>query len=235
MLSASVSMCIEGSQLSIPSTTFGVIVGIIFIAFVFIWAAARHDSNSDNDNDNDCDCDSDCDCHSTYGELNVSDLHGADAARAFLIVSIMILHSAAEGIGIGVSFAGPGGERLGFYIAWTIALHNIPEGLACALVLIPRGSSLSSASLWSIVTSLPQPLVAIPAFLFVTYFEPFLPIGLGVAAGAMLYMTKEELIPDACEYLDRVRAYTIVITSFCLMTLFQEFVVKETLLFEHQD
>ncbi|MFB6249459.1 MAG: ZIP family metal transporter, partial [Salinibacter sp.] len=52
---------------------------------------------------------------------------------------------------------------------------------------------------WSIFTSLPQPLMALPAFLFVLVFEPFLPIGLGLAAGAMIWMVFAELVPDALE------------------------------------
>ena len=82
-------------------------------------------------------------------------------------------------------------------ITTAIAIHNIPEGLAICLVLIPRATSLAKASLWSIVTSLPQPLMAVPAYVFARMFEPLLPIGLGFAAGAMIWMVFAELIPDA--------------------------------------
>ena len=81
-------------------------------------------------------------------------------------------------------------------ITTAIAIHNIPEGLAICLVLIPRGTSVAKASLWSIVTSLPQPLMAVPAYVFARMFEPLLPICLGFAAGAMI-MVFAELIPDA--------------------------------------
>jgi zinc transporter ZupT len=129
--------------------------------------------------------------------VHFSDLGQADARKALLILGIMTAHSFAEGISVGVAFAGT--NELGWFITTAIAIHNIPEGLAISLVLIPRGTSVLSAGLWSIFTSLPQPLMAVPAFLFVTAFEPMLPVGLGLAAGAMLWMIFADLVPEALE------------------------------------
>ena len=85
-----------------------------------------------------------------------------------IIVAVMTVHSAAEGVGVGVAFGG--GEAIGFLTAFAIAVHNIPEGLAISLVLVPRGVSVLHAAGWSMVSSLPQPLLALPAFLFVESF-----------------------------------------------------------------
>ena len=52
-----------------------------------------------------------------------------------------------------------------------IGLHNIPEGLAVSTVLVARGISPRSALLWTLFTALPQPLVAVPSFLFVDTFK----------------------------------------------------------------
>ena len=128
-------------------------------------------------------------------EVHFGAFSGADSSRMLLIVGLMTVHSFTEGIGIGVSFGSD--ETLGIVIALAIAIHNIPEGLAISLVLVPRGVSVGRAGAWSIFSSLPQPLMAVPAFLFVEAFEPFLPVGLGFAAGAMLWMVAVELVPEA--------------------------------------
>ena len=105
-----------------------------------------------------------------------------------LFIGVMTAHSFAEVVGVGVSLA--------TFITAAIAVHNIPEGLAISLVLVPRGVPVWQAALWSIFTSLPQPLMAVPSYLAVTAFEPFLPIGFGIAAGAMIWMVFAELTPE---------------------------------------
>lgn len=117
------------------------------------------------------------------------------AREGFLIIFVMTIHSAAEGVGVGVSFGG--GHELGVLIALTIALHNIPEGLAISLITVPRGMGVMKSALWSIGTSLPQPIIGVLAFIFVQIFATFLPFGLGLAAGAMFWMVGSELLPEA--------------------------------------
>ena len=112
----------------------------------------------------------------------------------------MTLHSFSEGVGVGVSYGG--GAELGIFITIAIAIHNIPEGLAISLVLVPRGASVLSAAGWSIFSSLPQPLVAPLAYVFVEQFRPFLAAGLGFAGGAMIWLVLAELLPDARRELD---------------------------------
>ena len=78
-----------------------------------------------------------------------------------------------------------------------IGLHNVPEGLAVATVLSARGIPPRQALWWTLATALPQPLVALPSFLFVDTFSALLPVALGFAAGCMVWMVFAELLPDA--------------------------------------
>lgn len=128
--------------------------------------------------------------HPHFGSVD-----GADAIPMLMIVGVMTIHSFTEGVGVGVSFGD--GKELGLVIALAIAIHNIPEGLAISLVLVPRGVAVGRAAAWSVFSSLPQPLMAVPAFLFVEAFEPLLPVGLGFAAGAMAWMVAADLVPEA--------------------------------------
>jgi hypothetical protein len=128
------------------------------------------------------------------GAVFIAAVRRLHPTKGVLIVAVMTAHSAAEGIGVGVSYGG--GERLGILITLLIALHNVPEGLAIGSVLVPRGATIAAAAWWSVFSSLPQPLLAPFSFLFVEQFRTALPAGLGFAAGAMVWMVWSELVPD---------------------------------------
>ena len=170
MLAASGLLLYEGGGESIERTAVGAIVGVAVTAVAARVLAARTN-------------------------VHFEALATADARRALLIVGVMTVHSVAEGVGVGVSFGG--GDELGVATAVAIAIHNVPEGLAISLVLVPRGISVLHAAAWSVFTSLPQPLLAVPAFAFVAAFAALLPAGLGFAGGAMLWMVAAQVLPDA--------------------------------------
>ncbi|KDP21841.1 hypothetical protein JCGZ_00628 [Jatropha curcas] len=132
-----------------------------------------------------------------YGEVSMLDIKGTDATKAVLVIGIMTLHSFGEGSGVGVSFAGPKGFSQGLLVTLAIAVHNIPEGLAVSMVLASRGVSPQNAMLWSVITSLPQPIVAVPSFICADAFNKFLPFCTGFAAGCMIWMVIAEVLPDA--------------------------------------
>ncbi len=171
MLGASFGLVGEGAQYSGWATFVGANLGIFFILI-----AQRLLGDHDFD---------------FVGATGVS------ARRMLLIVTVMTVHSFAEGAAVGVSFGG--GESLATAITIAIAVHNIPEGLAISAVMRPRGASLAACIGWSIFSSLPQPITAVPAFMFVEQFSSVLPYGLGFAAGAMVFMVLVELLPEAYE------------------------------------
>ncbi|KAB5561838.1 hypothetical protein DKX38_006795 [Salix brachista] len=132
-----------------------------------------------------------------YGEVSMLDIEGADATKVVLVIGIMTLHSFGEGSGVGVSFAGSKGFSQGLLVTLAIAVHNIPEGLAVSMMLASKGFSPQNAMLWSVITSLPQPIVAVPAFMCADAFSKFLPFCTGFAAGCMIWMVVAEVLPDA--------------------------------------
>ena len=147
-----------------------------------------------------------------------------DARKAMLLIGVMTAHSFAEGVGVGVSFGGSG--ELATFITAAIAVHNIPEGLAISLVLVPRGMPVWLAALWAVFTSLPQPIMAVPSYLAVHAFTPFLPVGFGIAAGAMIWMVFAELIPDANKNASPRIVGVVVTLAFALMIAFQYLLLK---------
>lgn len=194
MLAASLMLFYEGGMRSVWKVGLGALLGGMSIVI------SRYFLDSEED-------------------LHVGRLRGADALQALMIVGIMTAHSFSEGIGVGVSYGE--GDTLGVFITAAIAVHNIPEGLAISLVLIPRGVSVWKAAGWSVFSSLPQPIMALPAFLFVQAFRPFLPVGLGFAAGAMLWMVGRELIPEALEDARPGPVAAMVVLSTAAMLAFQ--------------
>lgn len=194
MLAASHSLIEEGLAKREWLTIAGMAAGLILVYLAYQWIEKQ-------------------------GAPDVSELDSADAKKALMIVGVMTAHSFAEGIGVGVSYGGS--QELGVFITAAIAVHNIPEGLAIALILVPRGMSVMKAAGWSIFSSLPQPLVAVPAYMFVNTFKPILPFGLGLAAGAMIWMVFAELLPDANKKLKPATVGVAVVMAFLSMMIFQ--------------
>jgi len=105
MLAASHRLILEGSTLNAGRTLLGILDGLGLIVLAN-WMTGRQE------------------------EMNIADLAGADARKAFLLLGVMTAHSFAEGVGVGVSFGGE--QKLGIFLTLSIAVHNIP---ACAGVL----------------------------------------------------------------------------------------------------
>jgi zinc transporter, ZIP family len=151
-----------------------------------------------------------------------SGLGGRTGALVFLA---MTFHSIPEGVAVGVGYGSEThlaqGQGFGNFIAAAIAIHNIPEGLAVALPMRVRGIPIWKAALLATVTSLPQPIAAVPSSLLVWLFEPLMLPFLGFAAGAMMYLVLIELIPEALEKHGRAETAWLFLGGFGLMALVQ--------------
>lgn len=194
MLSASYNLIFEGYKDNEWMTLGGMLAGVALVVLSENWMNRKID-------------------------LDLKDLAGAGSKKMLLFLGIMTIHSFAEGVSVGVSFAST--MEFGIFIAIAIAVHNIPEGLAISLVMVPQGTSPLKAVGWSIFSSLPQPLMAVPAFIFVDTFKEYLPFGLGLAAGAMIWMVFAELIPEALEKCEPHKVGLWVTIAIIGMTAFQ--------------
>ena len=194
MFAATAALAAEAVERGAVRTLVGTLAGVAFVVAARRWLA-----------------------HSGTRDFGV--LHGADARRGLLLVAVMTVHSFAEGAGVGAAFGG--GAAFGLVVAVAIAIHNIPEGLAISLVLVPKGVRVRTAAAWSVVSSLPQPLVAVPAYLFVEAFSTVLPIALGFAAGAMAWIAGRELVPAALEGASRRSVAVAATAAFVPMLALQ--------------
>eukprot|EP00198_Chlamydomonas_reinhardtii_P005990 XP_001695326.1 ZIP family transporter [Chlamydomonas reinhardtii] len=174
MLAASFDLLEESKAYSAPLVLCGIVLGVVAMAYSQAWL-------------------------SKFEDVSFSDLQGADARKAMLIIGVMAAHAFGEGSGVGVSFSGPRGWAQGLLVTIAIGLHNIPEGMAVATIMVARGTPPRTALFWTLLSALPQGIVAVPSYMFVETFSSLLPIALGFAAGCMIWIVFAELIPDALE------------------------------------
>ena len=142
MVAASYSLIQEGEEFSAGWLVAGVVSGVIFIERCQKFL-------------------------SRFENLTFSGLQGMDAKKALLFVGIMTLHAVGEGCGVGVAYGSPKGFSKGVLLTIAIGVHNIPEGMATATVLASKGVGMRDVAVLTVLSSMPQPLLAVPAYLFV--------------------------------------------------------------------
>jgi ZIP family zinc transporter len=116
--------------------------------------------------------------------------------RIWLFVLAITIHNFPEGLAVGVSF-GSGDVAAGLVIATAIGLQNMPEGLAVALPLLREGYTRRKALGYGTLTGLVEPLGGLLGAAIVVISRPLLPWGLAFAAGAMLFVIADEMIPES--------------------------------------
>jgi len=136
--------------------------------------------------------------------------------RIWLFVFAIALHNLPEGMAIGVSFA-RGDLTVGLPLTSAIALQDIPEGLAVALALRGAGFSLATAILTSAASGLLEPIGALLGVGLSSGLAVAYPIGLGLAAGAMIFVVSHEVIPETHRNGHQTPATLGLMVGFALM------------------
>ena len=123
--------------------------------------------------------------------------------KTTMMVFAVTLHNIPEGMAVGVSFAGALMENTritlagAFALAIGIAIQNFPEGAIISMPLKAEGMSKGKAFLYGTLSGIVEPIGAIITILLTSTIIPILPYVLAFAAGAMIYVVVEELIPES--------------------------------------
>lgn len=124
--------------------------------------------------------------------------------RSVLLVSAITLHNIPEGLAVGVAFGAAATGNLGtatvagaVALAIGIGLQNFPEGAAVSIPLRREGFSRFKAFMYGQASGIVEPIAGVLGALAVIRMRPILPYALAFAAGAMIYVVVEELIPEA--------------------------------------
>jgi zinc transporter, ZIP family len=116
--------------------------------------------------------------------------------RSLLVFGVLLVHSLPEGFAIGSAFASDT-EGLALFVFLAIALQNVPEGTSVAIPMESAGFGPGQQFWAAVLTSAPQPVGAVLAYLAVEEIAGLLPFSFAFAAGAMLALVLTELVPDA--------------------------------------
>ena len=140
-------------------------------------------------------------------------------ARLWLFIIAITLHNFPEGMAVGVSFGGEDIER-GLIIATAIGLQNMPEGLAVAFPLLREEYSRGKALLYATLTGLVEPVGGLLGAAMVSLSRPMLPWGLAFAAGAMIFVVSDEMIPESHRKgFEREATFDLIIGFIVMMLL----------------
>lgn len=140
----------------------------------------------------------------------------ANLKRVWLFIAAITIHNFPEGLAVGVGFGG-GNVANGTALAIGIGLQNIPEGLVVALSLLTEKYSKRDAILISLITGLVEPVGGLLGAGAVSLLQAVLPVAMGFAAGAMLFVISDEIIPESHRLGIEKAATAGVMVGFVLM------------------
>ena len=158
----------------------GFLLGALFLFFLDKWMPHLHINFSENES-----------------EGVKTQLH-----RTTLLVLAITLHNIPEGLAVGVLFGAAAHGMEGATIAGAVALaigigiQNFPEGFAVAMPLRRAGASRFKSFWYGQLSAIVEPVAGVIGAVAVVYMEPLLPFALAFAAGAMIFVVVEEVIPE---------------------------------------
>ncbi|MDK2791393.1 MAG: zinc transporter, family [Deferribacteres bacterium] len=143
--------------------------------------------------------------------------------RSVLLVLAITLHNIPEGLAVGVAFGAVGNGLASASIGGAIALaigigiQNFPEGAAVSVPLRREGLSRFKSFTYGQASGIVEPIAGVIGALAVVFMKPILPYALSFAAGAMIYVVVEELIPES-QFGDEIDLSTIgAMVGFAVM------------------
>ena len=145
--------------------------------------------------------------------------HSAAAIkRTWMFVFAIALHNIPEGLAIGVAFASTDPLRAAA-LSTGISIQDVPEGLVVAIALVSIGYGRVTAVALAIASGLVEPIAAVLGAALLSYSAALLPWGLGLAAGAMLFVISHEIIPESHRKGHEVYATGGLMIGFVIMML----------------
>ncbi len=135
--------------------------------------------------------------HQHIGHEPGHDVHDREARRGYAVVGALTLHRVPEGLAIGAGFAMGGPSHLGLMLAIAVGLQNVCEGIVMAAPLRQGGVSPTRGLLIVALTGLATPAATLVGFWTAESAARSMPFILALAAGTLIYITSNEIIPES--------------------------------------
>jgi ZIP family zinc transporter len=150
--------------------------------------------------------------------LSASSLSASSIKRAWLFVWAVALHNLPEGLAIGVAYAGVDLGKANS-LATGISIQDVPEGLVVALALRTVGYGRGISTALGVASGLIEPVAAVAGVALIGISAGLLPFALAAAAGAMLFVIANDVVPESHQNGHGTWASVALIFGFILMTV----------------
>ena len=156
--------------------------------------------------------------HPHFGKKAPADM---GLEKGLLMAVAVTLHNFPEGLAVGVGLAS-GTDNIGVLLALAIAAQNIPEGLAVAAPIADSGLSWFKVLGLTLLSGLAEPIAAVVGMTLCAFSQSVLPFGLAFAAGAMIYVVSDQIIPECHSNGNETQATFGVLTGIIAMLALQK-------------